>query len=115
MSNELRDLPPRRVDQVLDKTAREHGSSPAMRVKRNGKWETITWSEYREEARLAARGFIALGLEPKQGVSIIGYNCPQWFMADVGAILAGGMPAGIYTTNSPEQCQYITDHSDSAI
>lgn len=86
-----------------------------MRVKRNGRWDTLTWREYREQARLTARGLIALGLEPKQGVSIIGFNCPQWFFADVGAILAGGIPAGIYTTNSPEQCQYIADHSDSSI
>ena len=54
-------------------------------------------------------------MQPGQGASIIGFNCPQWLVADVAAIYAGGFPAGIYTTNSPEQCKYIAEHSDSAV
>jgi len=104
-----------KVSDVLDQTARAHGDQPAMKVKQGGLWQTTTWKEYRDQARLVARGFLKLGLEPKQGVAIIGYNCPQWFLADVGAILAGGFPAGIYTTNSGEQCAYIADHSDAVL
>jgi long-subunit acyl-CoA synthetase (AMP-forming) len=105
----------RKVSDVLDQTARAWGDQPAMKVKRDGLWQTTTWREYREEARLVARGLIGLGLQPKQGVSIIGFNCPQWFLSDVGAILAGGIPAGIYTTNSPEQCHFIASHSEAPI
>ncbi len=105
----------KKVSEILDQTARAWGDQPAMKVKRDGLWQTTTWREYREEARLVGRGLIALGLQPKQGVAIIGFNCPQWFLADVGAILAGGIPAGIYTTNSPEQCAYIADHSEAPI
>ena len=103
------------VMQVLDRVAREQGARPAMKVKRDGQWHATSWNEYRALARRVARGFIKLGLGPSQGVSIIGYNCPQWLLADIGAILAGGVPAGIYTTSSPEQCQYITDHCDAAV
>jgi long-subunit acyl-CoA synthetase (AMP-forming) len=103
------------VMQVLDRTANKFGDKAAMSVKRNGQWVKTTWSQYRATARRAARAFIQLGVEPKTGVSIIGYNCPEWFAADVGAILAGGFPAGIYTTNSAEQCQYIADHCEAAV
>ncbi|MCB9730397.1 MAG: AMP-binding protein [Deltaproteobacteria bacterium] len=103
------------VMQVLDRTANKYGDRAAMAVKRNGQWVKTSWNEYRAAARRAARAFIHLGVEPKTGVSIIGYNSPEWFIADAGAILAGGFPAGIYTTNSAEQCQYIADHSDSAV
>jgi long-subunit acyl-CoA synthetase (AMP-forming) len=54
-------------------------------------------------------------VQPGTGVSIIGWNSPEWFFADIAAIYAGGFSAGIYTTNSPEQCQYITDHCDAAV
>mgnify|MGYP003351826652 CR=1 FL=1 len=84
----------RKVSDILDQTARAYGDQPALKVKRNGLWQSTTWREYRERARLTARAFLALGLEPKQGVAIIGYNCPEWFAADIGAILAGGVPAG---------------------
>ena len=105
----------RTVMEILDATAAAHGDRPAMRVKRGGEWQTTTWNDYREAIRLVARGFIKIGLQPGQGVSIIGFNGPEWFLADIGAIVAGGVPAGIYTTNSAEQCQYIADHSDSAV
>ncbi len=104
-----------KVSEVLDATVRAYSDQAAIKVKRNGTWQTYSWKEYREHARLAARGFISLGLEPGAGVAIIGYNCPQWFFSDIGAILAGGIPAGIYTTNSPEQCAYIAAHSEAPI
>ena len=30
-------------------------------------------------------------------VNVIGFNSPEWFIAEMGAILAGGKAAGIYT------------------
>jgi long-subunit acyl-CoA synthetase (AMP-forming) len=100
---------------VLERTARDQGERPALRVKDGGQWRVTTWKEYREQAYLAARGFIRLGLAPRQGVAIMGFNRPEWFLSDVGAIAAGGIPAGIYTTNTPEQCQYIADHAEAAV
>ncbi len=41
----------------------------------------------------------------RHGVGIIGFNSPEWFMADLAAVHAGGMAAGIYPTNSPEACK----------
>ncbi len=100
---------------VLESSARRWPNLLAMQVKQPGGWKGTTYKQYRDSVRLTARAFIKLGLEPKQGVAIIGYNCPEWFLADIGAIYAGGVPAGIYTTSSAEQCQYITDHCDAAI
>lgn len=105
----------RTVMQVLDEAAKRWPTLPATQVKRGGAWKAMTWQGYRDEVRLVARAFIKLGLEPGQGVSIIGYNCPEWFVADVAAIYAGGVPAGIYTTSSAEQCQYITHHCEAAV
>ncbi|HKH49865.1 MAG TPA: AMP-binding protein [Thermoanaerobaculia bacterium] len=106
---------PETIMSVLERTARENGDRPAMRVKDGGTWKVTTWREYRDQAWLAARGFMRLGLAPSQGVAIMGFNRPEWFLADVGAIAAGGTPAGIYTTNTPEQCQYIADHAEAAV
>jgi long-subunit acyl-CoA synthetase (AMP-forming) len=104
-----------RVMDVLDRTARTHGPRPALRVKRNGSWKTTTWNEYRHQSRQVARALMALGTQPGSGVCIIGYNCPEWFFADVGAIYAGAIPAGIYTTSSAEQCEYIANHCEASV
>jgi long-subunit acyl-CoA synthetase (AMP-forming) len=107
--------PKRTLMDVLDATAKAHASHPALKVKHGGKWETTTWKQYRDQVRLAARGFIKLGLQPKHGVSIIGFNSPQWAIANMAGIYGGGTPVGIYTTNTPQQCKYIAGHSDSNI
>src|SRR5437867_4205665 len=107
--------PKLRVMDVLDRTVRSHGPKPALRVKRGGAWQTITWSEYHKQVRQVGRALISLGTRPGSGVAIIGYNCPEWFFADIGAIYAGAVPAGIYTTSSPEQCEYIANHCEASV
>jgi len=100
---------------VLERTVRSHGPRPALRVKRNGFWQTHTWSDYHKQVRRVARALLSLGTQTGQGVVIIGSNTPEWFFADVGAIYAGAVPAGIYTTNSAEQCQYIAAHCEAIV
>src|SRR4051812_43726277 len=103
------------VMDVLASSAREHGPRAALRAKRGGTWKSWSWTEYETEVRLMARGFLALGLQPGKGVVIMGYNRPEWFIADVAAIAAGGVPTGIYTTNTHEQIRYITEHCEASI
>ena len=104
-----------RVMEVLERTARSQGPRPALRVQRGGGWRTYTWDEYRQQSRQVARALLAVGTPVGAGIGIIGSNSPEWFFADVGAIYAGAMPAGIYTTSSPEQCQYIASHCEAPV
>lgn len=39
----------------------------------------------------------------------------EWFIANNGSILAGCIPAGIYTTNHSESCKYVSEHSQAEI
>ena len=106
---------PTMVHEVLAETVAKYGGRPALRVKRDGVWKTTSWSTYGRDVRRAARALMKLGVQPGQGVSLIGQNSPEWLVADVGAIFAGAMPAGIYTTNSAEQARYITDHCEAKV
>ncbi|MBN9166372.1 MAG: AMP-binding protein, partial [Myxococcales bacterium] len=103
------------VHEVLGETATRYGDRPALRVKRDGGWRTTTWSAYLRDARRVGRALVGLGVQPGKGISIIGYNSPEWLISDVGAILAGAVPAGIYTTNTPEQVRYITHHCEAKV
>jgi len=112
----MRERPAQTVMQALDEAARKYKSAPALRHKTEaGAWVETSWTEYRAAILRAAKGLIRLGLEPGKGVSLLGFNCPQWLIGDLAAIYAGGVPVGIYTTSSPEQCHYIASHSDSNI
>ena len=106
---------PDTVFEVFEATARSHADRPAMRRKRGGEWETTTWAEYRDAVRRAARGLAALGVAPGKGVAIMGFSRPEWYVANAAAMAAGGLPAGVYTTNTPDQCHYIAEHAEAVV
>lgn len=81
--------PPISVPSLLRKCAERSPNRLAMRVKRNGDWQTWTYKEYLNDVRTCAKAFIALGLERYHSVCILGFNAPEWFISDLAAIFAG--------------------------
>ena len=90
---------------------RERGEQVAMREKSLGIWRSVTWREYGERVREVAMGLVALGLRPRDVVSVIADNRPEWLYTDLGTMSAGGVTNGIYTTDSPKQVEYIVNDS----
>ena len=89
----------------------ERGGKVAMREKELGIWRAISWREYGERAKRVGLGLVALGLEPRDVVSILADNCPEWLYTDLGVLCAGGVTNGIYTTDSAAQVEYIVNDS----
>lgn len=106
---------PRTVHQLFQDTVETFGDFPALASKAEGRWVTLTWRQYYDQCRAAAKSFLKLGLERFHGVGILGFNSPEWFISDVGCIFAGGLATGIYTTNSPEACRYVADSCEANI
>ncbi|XP_055351135.1 long-chain-fatty-acid--CoA ligase ACSBG2-like [Paramacrobiotus metropolitanus] len=95
------------VPEWFAKKAEEHASSPALTMYRGGTTTTWTYAEYIQDVRTAAKGFIKLGLKPFYSVATLGFNAPEWVISDLGAIFAGGLSVGVYTTNTPEACRFV--------
>lgn len=93
----------------------DRGAAAAYAVRHGDRWVTTSWAEYVSQVRDAAKGLIALGVEPTMSVSILGTNQPEWVIFDVAAMAVGAIPAGIYPTNTPEECAYVIDHSESSV
>lgn len=100
------------------------GSAPAYHVKKGGSWKATNWKTYVEQTRTAARALITLGVGRKHGngasdeascVCILGFNRPEWCIFDLAAMMAGAVPAGIYTTCSPPEVAYIVGHTDAKV
>ncbi|XP_065140477.1 long-chain-fatty-acid--CoA ligase ACSBG2-like isoform X1 [Paramisgurnus dabryanus] len=106
---------PMTVHQMFLASVEKYGDKPALRSKIDGTWVTLTYKEYYQHCRDAAKSFLKLGLQRFHGVGILGFNSPEWFIADVGCILAGGLATGIYTTNTPEACQYVAENCEANV
>jgi long-chain acyl-CoA synthetase len=87
---------------------------PAYYNREGGQWQATTWATHVAQTRRAARALIALDFKPADTVAIIGVNRPEWVIFDMAAVLAGGVPAGIYTTSSPSELAYIVNHAEAA-
>ncbi len=81
----------------------------------DGKWLATTWSEYWEQVRSLAKGLIALGLKPGDGVALVGNNRRDWLISQFGITAASGLPAPIYTTNTIDQVAYIVKNCGARI
>jgi len=101
--------------EAFKETADKNASRVALKHKVGGQWKETTWKDYYQQVRTTARAFMALGLEKGKAISILGNNCPQWFISDLAGVFAGAVPGGIYVTNTPDQCQYIASHSEANI
>lgn len=103
------------VIDVLSAAKQSWSDRPALRSKRSSGWETLTWADYHAVVMRAGRALLRLGLAPGDCTVILAGNRVEWFVADLAAIAAGGLPSGIYTTSTPEQCAYIVEHCGAEV
>ncbi|XP_077136816.1 long-chain-fatty-acid--CoA ligase ACSBG2-like isoform X2 [Ranitomeya variabilis] len=92
------------ASQFFSEAVMRHGQKVALCVKEADKWKGITYSEYGQQSRAVAKGFLKLGLQRFHAVLILGFNSPEWFMAEMGAILAGGLAVGIDPSSTASTC-----------
>jgi long-chain acyl-CoA synthetase len=80
---------------------------PFLWAKRDGKWTAWSWSETAAEVTRLARGLVALGLKPGERVALVAENRPEWAIADLAIMAAGGITAPAYTTNTVDDHRHI--------
>ncbi|RYE81295.1 MAG: long-chain fatty acid--CoA ligase [Myxococcales bacterium] len=103
------------VPQRLVAQARLRPDAPAYHVRDRGGWRATSWRTYADEVRQAGRALLALGVEPGQTTCILGYNRPEWVIMALATMSVGAAPAGIYTTCSHHEVQYIVAHAGSPV
>ncbi len=81
-----------REDQALFWTAQANG------------WQALTWRQVGDRVSALSRGLRRLGLEPGDRIALIAENSPDWAIADLAIMSAGGLTVPGYTTNT------IDDH-----
>ncbi|HEY8562994.1 MAG TPA: AMP-dependent synthetase/ligase [Pyrinomonadaceae bacterium] len=95
-----------------DQTARYRAENVFYTRSGDG-WRARTWLDFEERVHDFACALLAKGLTKGASVAILAGNVPEWTIVDVATVSAGGVGVGIYPTSSPEQCEYIVNHSDA--
>ena len=101
------------IADLLPLAVKKYGDKAAQRYKVGDEWVDASYAELGEAVKEVALGLVDLGIQPGDKVSILAHTRPEWTHACFGILTAGGTLVTIYQTNSPEECQYVLEHSDS--
>jgi long-chain acyl-CoA synthetase len=103
------------VADLLPKAAEIYGPNVAVRYKEGDEWLSKTFAEVREIVMPLGLGLVELGVQKGDRVSILGNTRPEWTYFDFAALSIGATVVPIYQTNSPEECRYVLENSDSKV
>ncbi|MFP3882519.1 MAG: AMP-dependent synthetase/ligase [Actinomycetota bacterium] len=98
----------------FNRNADTYPNEPAIHWK-EGDWQSLTWSEYRNVVHKAAAGLETLGVGDGEFVAIMSGNRPEHVIADFAAVHAGATPVTIYSTLAASQIQYIADNCKATV
>jgi long-chain acyl-CoA synthetase len=93
--------------------AEKYRGNVALEHKVGDEWVDVPFEELGATVSEVARGLMDLGLERGDRISILSHTRPEWTYANLGILAMGGASVSIYQTNSPEECHYVLDHSES--
>jgi long-chain acyl-CoA synthetase len=99
----------------LAKRASEQPERVALRIWRNEQWQETRWGSLEQLWGRVAKSLIHLGHQAGERVAIMSPNMPEWTIADLGILNAGGCVVPIYPTNTKDQTQYIVEDCQARI
>ena len=91
--------------------ARERAAAPFLWVKRDKQYRSTGWTETADAVSRLARGLAGLGIERGDRVVLVSENRPEWVIADLAIMTAGGITVPAYVTNTVEDHRHILGNS----
>lgn len=94
---------------------RSHPDAVAMRQKRHGIWNEMTWAGLETTMHAMAAALIDLGVGNGTHVGILSENRREWVLAQLGINAAGGTVVGMYPTSPAAEIEHLVNASDTEI
>jgi long-chain acyl-CoA synthetase len=101
----------RNLVEVFEAQAKARAARAAVKHKRDGAWQDVSWSEMARRARDVSDGLAAMGVKPGDRIAILGETNLEWILADLGLLGAGAIAVTIYQSNKAAECQFILQDS----
>ncbi len=99
------------VGRILHETALLHPDKEALIFPETGL--RLTWKEFEEKCVSVAKGFMALGVEKGDHVSVWTTNLPEWIYMQFGLGMIGAVLVTVNTNYKSSELEYILRQSDS--
>src|SRR2546429_2141418 len=96
----------RNTPEAHRRQAERLGSQVAVRFKRDGRFQDLTWADYRGDALACAAALAEAGIRPGDRVGLLGENRVEWMLADLGILAAAGVTVSPHSSLSARQVHY---------
>src|SRR6201987_3039167 len=103
------------LPRLLRLNAKTMASRPAMREKRRGIWQVLTWSRHWEETREFALGLAASGFVRGEKLAVIGDNRPRLDCAQLAAHCLGGVALPVYQDAIAAELAVLLEHAEVTV
>jgi long-chain acyl-CoA synthetase len=103
----------RTMADLLPLAAERGGTATALMYKAGGEWQEVSYGELGGIVREVTLGLVDLGIDKGERVAILSHTRPEWTYANFGILSSGATSVSVYQTNSPSECQYVLEHSES--
>ncbi len=104
-------MEPTRLFDLLSRYSANFNKPDMFVAKINGNWTPFSSEHVQETANLLSFGLFQMGLQKGDKISIISNNRPEWIMANMGLLQAGGINVPIYPTTNNTELEYILNHA----
>lgn len=91
--------------------AEQFKSADMLRVKKDGEWVSLSWSEVADQVCRLAAALAEMGIEKGDRVVLVSENRPEWAIADLAIMAAGAISVPSYTTYTPRDYLHILENS----
>lgn len=99
---------PRTLNEIFFNGLDRFGQKPvALRTKRDGRWQDISYAEVSDKVQCLAAGLRELGIQAGSNIAILAENRPEWAYADYACLTIRCADVPIYPTLPPGQISYI--------
>jgi long-chain acyl-CoA synthetase len=99
-------MPDRNLAESLRRQAESIGPRVAVRFKRDGRYQNLTWAQYRDDVLACAAALVEQGIQPGERVGVLGENRVEWLVADMGILTAGAVTVSPHSSLSARQVQF---------
>lgn len=97
------------LSDLISRQAKKYGDRVALKYRDYSvsSWISVSWNQFAEKVRLAARAMVSLGIKEQENIGVFSQNMPECLYTDFGAYATRVVAIPLYATSSEAQVNYI--------
>jgi long-chain acyl-CoA synthetase len=103
------------IVEILCRRIEADGARPALGVKRNGKFEWLSWNDIAAQIARVTAALLHLGVQPGDRVVQLSENRHEWIVADLAIQMAGAIHVPIHAPLTGVQIAWQIRHSGAKV